>query len=140
MTGAAVSLGIAQGAHGRGLAYARKRVQFGKKLVEFQVTRHKLAEMAIQIESARLMTYWAAGQIDNGHTDQRASAMAKLQAARMAVDVCDETIQLLGGYGYITEYDVERYYCEAKMNEMLFGARKFPMETISNAFLKRRAA
>jgi alkylation response protein AidB-like acyl-CoA dehydrogenase len=140
MVAAAVSLGIAQGAYDRSLEHARQRVQFGKRLVEFQVTRHKLAEMAIRIESARLMTYRAACQTDGGGADERICAMAKLQAARMAVDVCDEAIQLFGGYGYIQEYDVERYFREAKTVEMLFGSRKAPLETLSNALLKRRAA
>jgi len=140
LVGAAVSLGIAQGAYERSLEHTRQRVQFGKKLVEFQVTRHKLAEMAMGIESSRLMTYRAACQSEGGSLDERACAMARLQTGRMAVAVCDEAIQLFGGYGYIQEYDVERYFREAKTAEMLFGARKSPMETLSNALLKRRAA
>ncbi|MFO7837893.1 MAG: acyl-CoA dehydrogenase family protein [Desulfosalsimonadaceae bacterium] len=118
---AAMALGTAQGAFDRALAHARQRRQFGKTLAEFPVTRHKLAEMAAQIESARCLTYSAAAGFDRGKATHRDSSIAKLMAARCAVAVADEAIQLLGGYGYMTEYEVEHFYRDAKHAEIFQG-------------------
>ncbi len=129
---AAQSLGIAQGAFERAFSYVKGREQFGRKIVDFQVTRHKLAEMHTKIEASRLLTYQAALSFDSKKAKNvsKMSAMAKLFACRAAVEVCDEAIQLLGGYGYIQEYEVERYFRDAKMVEMLEGVRGFQKETI----------
>ncbi|MFH0995744.1 MAG: acyl-CoA dehydrogenase family protein [Pseudomonadota bacterium] len=137
---AAQSVGIAQGAYERAIAHAKQRVQFASKLIDFQVTRHKLASMLTKIESARLLTYQSAGKIDAGQGDEKLSAMAKMHASRIAVEVCDEAIQLLGGYGYIQEYEVERYFREAKVIEVFWGNREAQMDTISNTMQKRSAA
>ena len=118
---AAMALGTAQGALDRALAYVKEREQFGKKLAQFQVTRHKLADMAAQIEAARYLTYYAASRFDRGKYSNRDAAMAKLTAAKTAMAVTDEAVQLLGGYGYMTEYEVEHFYRDAKHAEIFQG-------------------
>ncbi len=121
---AAMSLGTAQGAFDRTLDYVKQREQFGRKIAQFEVTRHKLADMAIKIETARLITYRAAWQCDHGGPDARLSCMAKLHASQAAVEVTDEAVQLLGGYGYMAEYEIERFYRDAKIIE-LFESHKW---------------
>ena len=111
---AAMATGTARGAYGRSLDYVKQREQFGKKIGQFQITQHKLAEMALAIEQAALMTYNAAWHFDKGKKNQAGIAMAKLSACRAAREVSSEAIQLLGGYGYMTEYEVERCYRDAK--------------------------
>jgi len=132
---AAQALGIAQGAFDRALEHAKKRTQFGRKLVEFQITQHKLADMATKIEAARLLVYQAAWQCDQGRPDPRLTSMAKVFAARTAVEVADEAIQIHGGYGYITEYEVERFYRDAKITEIYEGTREIQKNTIAAALM-----
>jgi alkylation response protein AidB-like acyl-CoA dehydrogenase len=132
---AAQALGIAQGAYNRALAYVKQREQFGRKIAQFQVTQHKLADMATKIELARLITYKAAWNYDQGRIDPKLTSMAKMYAARTAVEVADEAIQLLGGYGYMTEYEVERYYRDAKITEIYEGTKEIQKNTIASAVL-----
>ena len=132
---AAQALGTAQGAYDRALAYVKQREQFGKKIAQFQVTQHKLAEMATKIELARLMTYKAAWNFDQGRIDPKLTSMAKMVAARTAVEVCDEAIQLHGGYGYMSEYEVERFYRDAKITELYEGTREIQKNTIASALI-----
>ena len=132
---AAQALGTAQGAFDRALAYVKSREQFGKKIAKFQVTQHKLADMATRIEQARLMTYKAAWNFDQGRIDPKLTSMAKMAAARTAVEVCDEAIQLLGGYGYMQEYEVERFARDAKITELYEGTREIQKNTIASALL-----
>ena len=132
---AAQALGIAQGAFDRALDYVKKREQFGKKIAQFQVTQHKLADMATKIEVARLMTYKAAWNFDQGRIDPKLTSMAKMVAARAAVEVADEAIQLHGGYGYMKEYEVERFYRDAKITEIYEGTREIQKNTIASAVL-----
>ena len=132
---AAQALGIAQGAYNRALAYVKQREQFGRKLAQFQVTQHKLADMATKIELARLITYKAAWNYDQGRIDPKLTSMAKMYAARTAVEVADEAIQLLGGYGYMTEYEVERFYRDAKITEIYEGTKEIQKNTIASAVL-----
>ena len=136
---AAQALGMAQGAFERAFAYVKQREQFGTKIIDFQVTRHKVAEMATQIEAARLLTYQAARSFDarKGPNDARLSAMAKLYAGRTAVEVGDEAIQLLGGYGYIQDYEVERIFRDAKTIELFDGTRGTQKNAIADDLLKR---
>jgi alkylation response protein AidB-like acyl-CoA dehydrogenase len=132
---AAQALGIAQGAYDRALAYVKEREQFGRKIAEFQVTQHKLADMATKIELARLLTYKAAWNFDKGRIDPKLTSMAKMYAARTAVEVADEAIQLLGGYGYMTEYEVERFYRDAKICEIYEGTKEIQKNTIASAII-----
>jgi len=132
---AAQALGIAQGAYDRALAYVKQREQFGRKIAQFQVTQHKLADMATKIELARLITYKAAWNYDQGRIDPKLTSMAKMYAARTAVEVADEAIQLLGGYGYMTEYEVERFYRDAKITEIYEGTKEIQKNTIASALL-----
>jgi acyl-CoA dehydrogenase len=132
---AAQALGTAQGAFDRALAYVKQREQFGRKIAAFQVTQHKLADMATKIELARLITYKAAWNFDKGRIDPKLTSMAKMYAARIAVEVADEAIQLLGGYGYMAEYDVERFYRDAKITEIYEGTKEIQKNTIASAVL-----
>ena len=132
---AAQGLGTAQGAFDRALAYVKSREQFGKPIAALQATQHKLADMATKIELARLMTYKAAWNFDQGRIDPKLTSMAKMSAARTAVEVCDEAIQLLGGYGYMAEYEVERFYRDAKITELYEGTKEIQKNTIASAVL-----
>jgi alkylation response protein AidB-like acyl-CoA dehydrogenase len=132
---AGLALGTAQGAFDRALDYVRQREQFGKKLAAFQVTRHKLAAMAAKIEAARFLTYYAAWCFDNKKGEPRLASVAKMTAARTAVEVADEAIQLLGGYGYMTEYEVEHFYRDAKQAEIFQGPPSVQKDIIADALI-----
>lgn len=132
---AAQGVGTAQGAFDRALAYVKQREQFGQKIAQFQVTQHKLADMATKIELARLITYKAGWNYDQGRIDPMLTSMAKMVAGRAAVEVADEAIQLLGGYGYMLEFEVERYYRDAKITEIYEGTREIQKNTIANALI-----
>ncbi|MFP4476353.1 MAG: acyl-CoA dehydrogenase family protein [Desulfatibacillaceae bacterium] len=132
---AAQALGTAQGALDRAVDYVKQREQFGKKIAQFQVTQHKLADMATKVELARLMVYKAAWNYDQGRIDPKLTSMAKMYAARTAVEVADEAIQLLGGYGYMVEYDVERFYRDAKITEIYEGTKEIQKNTIASAVI-----
>ena len=132
---AAQALGIAQGAFDRALSYTKERSQFGRKLAQFQVTQHKLADMVTQIETARLIVYKSAWNFDQGNVDPKLTSIAKMYAGRVAVEVADEAIQLFGGYGYMLEYEVERFYRDAKIMEIYEGTREIQKNTIASAVL-----
>lgn len=129
---AAQGLGTAQGAFDRAMNYVKQREQFGQKISQFQVTQHKLADMATKIEQARLLVYKAAWNFDQGRIDPKLTSMAKMVAGRTAVEVADEAIQLLGGYGYMLEYEVERYYRDAKICELYEGTKEIQKNTIAS--------
>lgn len=112
---AALSIGTAQGAYEAALRYSKVRKQFGRPISEFQAIQHKLVDMATSIEAARLMTYRAGWMKDQGQRVTRESAMAKLFASEMAVRVCDEALQVHGGYGFIKDYPVEKFYRDVKL-------------------------
>ena len=132
---AAQALGTAQGAFDRALAYVKQREQFGQKIAQFQGTQHKLADMATKLETARLLVYKAAWNFDQGRIDPKLTSMAKMYTARIAVEVCDEAIQLHGGYGYMREYEVERFYRDAKITELYEGTREIQKNTIAGSIL-----
>ncbi len=132
---AAQALGTAQGAFDRALDYVKQREQFGQKISQFQITQHKLADMATKIELARLITYKAAWNFDQGRIDPKLTSMAKMFAAKTAVEVADEAIQMLGGYGYMAEYEVERFYRDAKITEIYEGTKEIQKNTIASAVL-----
>ncbi|MDY7019007.1 MAG: acyl-CoA dehydrogenase family protein [Chloroflexota bacterium] len=131
----AMSIGIAQGAFEKALAYVKVRKQFGQPIAAFQVTQFKIAEMATKIEAARNLVYKAACLIDEGKPDVILASMAKWFSARVAVEVCDEVIQLHGGYGYMHDYDVERYYRDAKIQEIYEGTKEIEKHTIARAVI-----
>lgn len=115
---AAMAVGIAQGAYDKSLQYAKERKQFGKSLSTFQAIQFKLADMAMNIEVARNMVYKAAWLKDQGKIFKKEAAMAKLFASEMCMRVCDQAIQIHGGYGYMKEYQVERFFRDAKLLEI----------------------
>jgi alkylation response protein AidB-like acyl-CoA dehydrogenase len=132
VTVAALATGIAQGAFDRALRYSKEREQFGQKIISFQVIQHKLADMAIKIETARLLTYKAAWYIDQGKTDPLLVCMAKCYASRVAVEVTNEAVQILGGYGYIAENEVEKFYRDSKVTEIYEGTTEILKNTIAS--------
>jgi len=133
---AAQALGIAQGALDHALAYAKERHQFGKPIASLQAIQFKLAEMATKIEAARLLTYQAAWLEDRGLPYGKASAMSKLFASDIAMEVTTEAVQIFGGYGYTREYPVERFMRDAKITQIYEGTNEIQRLVISNHLLK----
>ncbi|HEY77530.1 MAG TPA: acyl-CoA/acyl-ACP dehydrogenase [Dehalococcoidia bacterium] len=133
----AMGVGIAQGAFDRALNYSRARTAFGRKIGEFQAISHKLAEMATKIETARLLAYKAAFEFDNGTAGSKVCSMAKWYSARVAVEVADEAIEILGGHGYMLENEVERFYRDAKSLELVEGTREIHKNIIARNLLGR---
>lgn len=132
----AQALGIAEGALAKAVKYVKEREQFGRPLAKFQNTQFKLAEMAIDIESARHLVYKAASLKDAGESYTVAAASAKLKAARVAMDVTTKAVQILGGYGYIKEYEVERMMRDAKITEIYEGTSEVMLMVVSGDLLK----
>ncbi|MFS0766584.1 acyl-CoA dehydrogenase [Peribacillus phoenicis] len=128
---AAQALGIAEGAMEHAVQYAKDRVQFGKPIAAQQGIGFKLAEMATSIEASRLLVYRAAFLRSQGLKCGKEAAMAKLFASRTAVDVAIEAVQVFGGYGYTTEYPVERYFRDAKVTEIYEGTSEIQRMVIS---------
>ncbi|AJD91485.1 acyl-CoA dehydrogenase [Jeotgalibacillus malaysiensis] len=128
---AAMAVGIAQAAYERALSYSKERKQFGKSISSFQATQFKLADMAMKIELARTMTYKAAWLKDQGKKFTKEASMAKLYASEICMEVCDEAIQIHGGYGYMKEYHVERYLRDAKLLEIGEGTSEIQRMVIS---------
>jgi alkylation response protein AidB-like acyl-CoA dehydrogenase len=128
---AAQALGIAQGAFDRLLNYVKQRKQFGQPIAAFQALQHRIADIKTQLEAARLLVYKAAWNYDQGRIDPGLTSMAKYYAGKVAVKVCDEAIQMHGGYGYIAEYEVERFYRDAKITEIYEGTREIQLNTIA---------
>ena len=133
---AAQALGIAAGAYELSLAYSKERKTFGKPISQHQAIQFKLADMATQIEAARLMVYKAAWLKDNGEDYAHASAMAKLFASQVAMDVTIEAVQVHGGYGYVKEYHVERLMRDAKITQIYEGTSEIQKIVISRKILK----
>lgn len=132
---AAQALGIAAGALDCAVAYVKERKQFGRALAKFQNTQFKLADMATRVEAARLVVYKAAMAKDSQKKFSVEAAMAKLFAADTAMAVTTEAVQLLGGYGYIREYDVERMMRDAKITEIYEGTSEVQRMVVSGALL-----
>ncbi len=132
---AADGLGLAQGAIEQAIHYVKKRKQFGNTISSFQVTQFKIAEMATLVETARNLTYKAAWVIDRGSPDTQLSAMAKWWACNVAVRVVDEALQLHGGYGYLDDYPIERFYRAAKLLEIYEGTKEIQKMTIGRRIL-----
>lgn len=134
---AALSVGTAQGAFDAALKYSKLRKQFGRPISEFQAIQFKLADMATQIDAARLMTLRAASMKDQGQTRiTRESAMAKLFSSEIAVRVCDDALQIHGGYGFIKDYPVEKFYRDVKLLTIGEGTSEIQKLVIARQLLK----
>ncbi|MGQ9726130.1 MAG: acyl-CoA dehydrogenase family protein [Candidatus Bathycorpusculaceae bacterium] len=137
ITVAAQAVGMAQGAFEKALNYAKTRKQFGQPIINFQGVSFKLAEMAMKIEAARLLTYKAAWLYDKEKPNPMTTSMAKAYASRVAMEVTDEAIQIFGGYGYLADYHVERFHRCAKITEIYEGTSEIQKLTIIN-FLQKQ--
>ena len=133
---AALAVGTAQGAYDAALKYSKQRKQFGRPISEFQAIQHKLADMATSIDAARLLTYRAANMKDRDERVTKESAMAKLFASEMAVRVCDEAMQIHGGYGFIKDYPVEKFYRDVKLCTIGEGTSEIQRLVIARQLLK----
>ncbi len=136
---AAMALGLAQAAYEAAAAYAKERHQFGRAIAEFQGVAFMIADMAVKIDAARLLTYRAAWLKDCGKPYTTEAAMAKLFASEAARDVTNDAIQVHGGYGYVTEYHVERYLRDAKLTEIGEGTSQIQRMVIARNLLGVRA-
>lgn len=134
---ASQGVGVAQGALDQSIAHVKKRQAFGSAIGKFQAVQFKLAEMATMVEAARVLTYQAAWLLDNGKTDPKLIAMAKWLAGETGVRVTDDALQLHGGYGYINEYDIERFYRDAKIVEIYEATKEMEKNTIARQLLGR---
>ncbi|MFN7936537.1 MAG: acyl-CoA dehydrogenase family protein [Bryobacteraceae bacterium] len=132
---AALSIGIAQGAYDAALKYSKQRKQFGRFISEFQAIQHKLADMATSLEASRLLTYKAAARKDAGHRVTSESAMAKLFASEAAVSICNEALQIHGGYGFIKDYPVEKFYRDVKLMTIGEGTSEIQRLVIARQLL-----
>jgi len=136
---AAMALGLAQAAYEAASAYALERKQFGRPIGSFQGVAFKIADAAMKIDAARLLTYRAAWLKDQGRPYSTEAAMAKLFASEVARDVTNDAIQVHGGYGYVTEYRVERYLRDAKLTEIGEGTSEIQRMVIARNLLGVRA-
>ena len=134
---AALAVGTAQGAYERALKYSTERKAFGKEINKFQSIGFKLSDMATQIEAAKLLTFHAAWKKDNGHDIIKEAAMAKLFASEAAMKITTDAIQIHGGYGYVKDYDVERYFRDAKILEIGEGTSEVQRLIILKQILKK---
>jgi len=132
---AAHAVGLAQGAMEQAVNYVKKRKQFGKSIASFQVTQFKVAEMATLIETARGVMHKACWYVDRGTPNSQLSAMAKWWASNVAVRVVDEALQLHGGYGYLDDYPIERFYRAAKLLELYEGTKEIQKLLIGRRIL-----
>jgi alkylation response protein AidB-like acyl-CoA dehydrogenase len=133
---AALSLGIAQGAFEAALQYSKERHQFNKPISTFQGIAFKLADMATKVEAAKLLTYRAADMKNKGLNVNKESAMAKLYASEIAVEIANEGVQIFGGYGYTKDFPAEKYYRDAKLCTIGEGTSEIQKLVISRAILK----
>jgi alkylation response protein AidB-like acyl-CoA dehydrogenase len=133
---AALSVGIAQGAFDAALKYSQERQQFNQSISKFQGISFKLADMATKIEAAKLLTFRAGDLKNRGESVTKESAMAKLYASEVAVDVANEAVQIFGGYGYTKDFPVEKFYRDAKLCTIGEGTSEIQKLVISRAILK----
>ncbi|HEX4136501.1 MAG TPA: acyl-CoA dehydrogenase family protein [Bryobacteraceae bacterium] len=133
---AALSIGMAQGAYDAALKYSKLRKQFGRPISEFQAIQHKLVDMATKIDASRLLTYRAARMIDAGKRVTRESAMAKLFSSESAVWIANEAVQIHGGYGFIKDYPVEKFYRDVKLCTIGEGTSEIQRLVIARQLLK----
>jgi alkylation response protein AidB-like acyl-CoA dehydrogenase len=133
---AALSIGMAQGAYDAALRYSKMRKQFGRPISEFQAIQYKLVDMAVDLDAARLLNYRAAWMLDRGQRVTRQSAMAKLFASEAAVRIAGEAVQIYGGYGFIKDYPVEKFYRDVKLCTIGEGTSEIQRLVIARQLLK----
>jgi alkylation response protein AidB-like acyl-CoA dehydrogenase len=133
---AALAVGIAQGAFEAALKYSRERHQFGRPIADFQAIQFKLADMATQIDAARLLTYRSAAMKNAGKPTTKESSMAKLYASEVAVRVSEECVQIHGGYGYIKDYPAEKYWRDSKLCTIGEGTSEIQRTVIARQILR----
>ncbi len=137
----AQAVGLAQGALDEAIAHARKREQFGQPITSFQAIQHMLADMAIQIEAARALVYATARMVDAGSKSvSKESAMAKVFASDVAMRVTTDAVQVMGGYGYMKEYPVEKMMRDAKITQIYEGTNQIQRNIIARYLIKEAAA
>ncbi|WP_440005890.1 acyl-CoA dehydrogenase family protein [Halomicrococcus sp. SG-WS-1] len=132
---ASQSVGLAQAALDEAVAYAQDREQFGEPIADIQTIRHKLADMQTKVQASRLLTRDAARTDDRGETPEMAASMAKYFASESAVDVTNEAVQIHGGYGYTTDFDVERFYRDSKITTIYEGTSEIQKKVIARNLL-----
>ena len=134
---ATAALGIAQAALDAATEYAKTREQFGRPIGKFQAIQFKLADMAMEVKAARMLTWYAAWAVDNGAPDITASgAMSKCYAADVGMRVTTEAVQIFGGYGYMREYPVEKYMRDAKIQQIWEGTNEIQRMVIARELLR----
>jgi len=133
---AALSLSIAKGALEASIKYSKERQQFNKPIAEFQGISFKLADMAMEIEAAELLTYRAADLKNKGLSVNKESAMAKMYASEVCVKVANEAVQIFGGYGFLKDFPVEKFYRDAKLCTIGEGTTEIQKLVIARALLK----
>ncbi|HEX5735214.1 MAG TPA: acyl-CoA dehydrogenase family protein [Blastocatellia bacterium] len=133
---AALAVGCAQGAYEAALRYSKERYQFGRPIAEFQAIQFKLADMATDIEAARLLTYQAAALKNKGKVTTKESSMAKLFASEVAVRVSEQSVQIHGGYGYIKDYPAEKYWRDSKLCTIGEGTSEIQRTVIARQLLR----
>ena len=134
---ASQGVGVAQGALDKAIQYVKKRKQFGQPLAAFQATQFKIAEMATWVEAARTLCYQAGWMLDHEKADPKLISIAKYLAGEVGVKVANDALQLHGGYGYIADYDIERFYRDAKIVEIYEGTKEIEKNTIARELLGR---
>jgi alkylation response protein AidB-like acyl-CoA dehydrogenase len=134
LIGAAGCVAGAQKCFDKTLQYAGERTAFGRPIGRFQAIRHKFADMATKIEAGRQMVYTTAWRFNNGEYPVREISMAKLYSARVCHEVADECVQILGGYGYMKEYEIERAYRDQRLNRIGAGTDEVMLEVIGRSY------
>jgi alkylation response protein AidB-like acyl-CoA dehydrogenase len=130
------AVGLAQAALDAAIPYSKQRVQFGKPISSFQAIQFMLADMATEVDAARMLTWRAAWLKDQGKNFEREAAMAKLYSSETAMRVTTKAVQIFGGYGYTKEFPVERYMREAKLFEIVEGTSEIQRLVIANHVLR----
>ena len=133
---ASQAIGIAQGSYNLAVSYAKERDAFGQKIINFQAIQFMLVEIATEIEAGRLLIYQAANRYDQGLDFTKHSAIAKLFCSELATKAANKAVQILGGYGYTTEYDAERFYRDAKITEIYEGTSEIQRIVIAKNIIK----
>ena len=128
---------MAQGAYDAALSYSQSRKQFGQSISEFQLIQKKLVDMAVALDAARFLTYRAAWLLDRGRRVTKESAMAKLFASEAAVQIANDALQIHGGYGFIKDYPVEKFYRDIKLCTIGEGTSEIQTLVIARQLLSR---